>query len=120
MPLIAWCALAYAAGLLGGFALAEREALLFAATLAAVAIAALRLGRGWIGGAVAIATGGLLVAVADGAHERECGRALTALRRWELPIEQPASDGDVARGSISALGCTRRVSVFVESGHGSP
>jgi competence protein ComEC len=120
MPLITWCALAYAGGLLAGFELAERDALLAAATLAAVSIGTLRLHRGWIGGVIAIAAGGVLVALADAAHDQACGRALASRRQWELTVEQSADEGDVARGSISALGCRRRVTVFVESGRGAP
>jgi competence protein ComEC len=120
MPLVAWCALAYAGGLLAGFALAERSGLLAAAVLAGVAVAVLRGRRGWTGGAVAIAAGGVLVAVADAAHERACADALAAGRGWELRVERPAGEGDVARGWISALGCRRRATVFVETGRGVP
>ena len=120
MPLVAWCALAYAGGLLAGYLIAERAALLVAALLAGVVIAFLRLRRGWIGGAVAIAAGGVLVATADAAHERACDRALAAGRRWELRVEAAVAEGDVARGWISALGCRRRATVFVAQGHGVP
>ena len=120
MPLVAWCALAYAGGLLAGFALTERDALVAAATLAALSIALLRTGRGWVGGVTAIATGGVLVALADSAHERACGDALAARRQWELSVERSVADGDVARGWISALGCRRRATVFIESGGGEP
>ena len=120
MPLVAWCALAYAGGLLAGFGLAERDAVLVGVLLAGGAVGTLRLPRGWIGGVIAIAAGGVLVAVADAAHERACGRALAARREWELTVEQSVDAGDVARGWISALGCRRRVTVFVESGRGTP
>ena len=39
MPLVAWCALAYAAGLITGFALPERDALIAVALLAAASVA---------------------------------------------------------------------------------
>jgi len=120
MPLVAWCALAYAAGLFAGFELGEQSALLTAAALAAAAVGALRFGRGWIGGAIAIAAGGVLAAVADAAHERACAQTLGARRQWELTVEQPVDAGDVGRGSIGALGCRRRATVFVESGSGAP
>ena len=48
------------------------------------------------------------------------GRSLAALRQWELVVDRPVDDGDVGRGWISALGCHRRVTVFVESGRGAP
>ena len=120
MPIVAWCALAYAGGLLAGFVLPEHDALLAASVVAALAIAALYLHRGWTGGVVAIAAGGLLVATADAAHDRACARALVARHQWELAVEQSVADGDMARGTISALGCRRRATVFVESGSGAP
>jgi competence protein ComEC len=100
--------------------MAEREALLAAVTLAGASVGLLRRRCGWIGGVVAIAAGGVLVAMADAAHERACGRSLAALRQWELAVDRPVDEGDVGRGWISALGCRRRVTVFVESGRGAP
>src|SRR6188472_1279457 len=121
MPLVAWCAIAYAAGLLAGFALTERDALLAAAMLAALSVGAMRFLRvRIIGGVIAIAAGGVLVAMADAAHERACGVALAARREWELSVEQSVGEGDVARGAISASGCRRRATVFVDSGRGAP
>jgi competence protein ComEC len=120
MPLVAWCALAYAGGLFAGFELGERSALLVAAVLAGATVGALRFGRGWNGGALAIAAGGVLVAVADAAHERACARTLVTRRQWELTVEQRIEEGDVGRGSLAALGCRRRVTVFVEAGRGAP
>jgi competence protein ComEC len=120
MPLVAWCALAYAGGLLAGYGLEQRGAPLVAAVLAGAAVALLRHHRGWIGGVIAIAAGGVLVAIADAAHERACGRSLAARRQWELALDRAVDDGDVGRGWITASGCRRRVTVFVESGHGAP
>jgi competence protein ComEC len=118
MPLVAWCALAYAAGLITGFVLPERDALVAAVMLAAASVVTLRLHRGWIGGVTAIGAGGVLVALGDAAHERACGKALAEGRRWELVVERNVAEGDMARGWISALGCRRRATVFVESGRG--
>src|SRR5690349_14714333 len=120
MPLVAWCALAYAGALLAGFGLGEHGALLAAVVLAGAAAAVLRNHRGWIGGVIVIAAGGVLVAMADAAHERACGRALASRREWELSVDQPVDAGGAGRGSISALGCRRRATVFVESGRGAP
>ena len=120
MPLVAWCALAYAAGLFIGFTLPERDVLVAAAALAGLTVATLRLRRGWVGGVTAIAAGGVLVALGDATHERACGDALVRRRQWELAVERAVADGDVARGWISALGCRRRATVFVESGDGTP
>ena len=120
MPLVAWCALAYAAGLIAGFVLPERDAVVVAAMLAATSMTSLRLRRGSIGGVSAIAAGGVLVALADAAHERTCGAALAARGQWELAVDRSVAEGDVARGWISALGCRRRATVFVESGRGAP
>jgi competence protein ComEC len=120
MPLIAWSALAYAAGLLAGFALAERHSALAAVVLAGIALGSLRARRGWLPGVAAIAAGGVLVAAAESAQERSCAATLAARRSWTLVIERPASEGDVARGVLSADGCHRRATVFVASGHGAP
>jgi competence protein ComEC len=120
MPLIAWSALVYAAGLLVGFALADRQSALVAIVLAGLALGALRARRAWIGGLAAIAAGGVLVAVAEGARERSCAVTLGARHSWTLVIERPVSEGDVARGVLSADGCHRRATVFVASGRGAP
>src|SRR5215210_1407338 len=117
MPLVAWSALAYAAGLLAGFALPERHAAFAAIVSAAFALGAVRANRAWTGGVAAIAAGGVLVAMAEGAQERSCAATLGVLRSWTLRIERPANEGDVARGAISAGGCQRRATVFVASGH---
>ena len=121
MPLVAWSALAYAAGLLAGFTLSERLAALAGTVLAAVAIIALRAGkRTWLAGIASLATAGLLIALAEGARERSCGALLAARHTWTLRVERPANEGDVARGILSIDGCRRRATVFVETGRGAP
>src|SRR5829696_6926956 len=120
MPLIAWSALAYAAGLLVGFAVMERYAVLAAVALAGLASGASRARHAWLGAVVAIAAGGVLVAVAEGAQERSCAARLAVRRTWTLRVERVAVEGDVARGQLSADGCVRRATVFVASGHGAP
>ena len=120
MPLVAWSALAYAAGLFAGFVLADRQAALAILVLTGVALGALRARRAWINAVAAIAAGGVLVAVAETARERSCAAPLGGRRSWTLRIERPADEGDVARGVLSAAGCERRATVFVASGHGAP
>src|SRR5688500_1620579 len=58
--------------------------------------------------------------MAAAAHERTCATTLAGVRRWELRVERSVSAGDIARGSVSALGCRRRATVFVEDGRGAP
>ena len=120
MPLVAWGALAYAGGLLAGFLFAEREGTLVAALAAALAVGATRARRGPIGAVAALGAGGVLVAMADAAHERSCAVTLAAGLRWELRVERAVAEGDVARGWITAMGCRRRATVFVEQGDGAP
>ena len=120
MPLVAWSALGYAAGLLAGFTLDERQTALAGILLAVVALGSMRGKRGWITGVASLAAGGLLVALAEGARERSCAAMLGARRSWTLRVERPVEDGDVARGMLSADGCARRATVFVEEGRGAP
>ena len=120
MPLVAWGALAYAGGLLAGFLLADRESALAATLAAALAVGASWQRCGSIAGVAALGAGGLLVAMAEAAHDRACAATLAGGRRWELRLERAASEGDVARGWLSANGCRRRATVFVEEGRGVP
>jgi competence protein ComEC len=120
MPLVAWGALAYAGGLLAGFLLADRDGALTAALAAALAVGASWQRRGSIAGVAALGAGGLLIAMAEAAHDGACAATLARERRWELRVERAVSEGDVARGWLSALGCRRRATVFVEEGRGAP
>jgi competence protein ComEC len=120
MPLVAWGALAYAGGLLAGFLLADRDGALTAALAAALAVGASWQRRGSIAGVAALGAGGLLIAMAEAAHDGACAATLARERRWELRVERGVSEGDVARGWLSALGCRRRATVFVEEGRGAP
>lgn len=120
MPLVAWSALAYAAGLLAGFTLTERQAALIGILLAGLTLHALRGKSRWMAGAAALAVGGIMVATAEKAREHACASMLGGRRSWILRVERPADEGDVARGTISAAGCSRRAMVFVEAGHGAP
>ena len=120
MPLIAWGALAYAGGLLAGSLLAERDAVPLAVVAAALATAASWVRRGAVGAVAAIGAGGVLVAMADAARERACAATLAGEHRWELRVERAVSEGDVARGWLSAEGCRRRATVFVREGRGAP
>ncbi|MDB4883625.1 MAG: internalization-related competence protein ComEC/Rec2, partial [Gemmatimonadetes bacterium] len=120
MPLIAWSALGYAAGLLAGFSLSERGAIAAAAAIAAVALALLVLDRRWAGAVAALAAGATLLAVADVRRERSCAATLRSLHAWELRVDAPADEGSVAHGELTAAGCKRAATVIVASGHGEP
>jgi competence protein ComEC len=120
MPLVAWSAIAYASGLLAGFVLTERDAMLGSTVLIVAALAVLRMGHRWAAAALVVAAGAVLVASAEASHERGCGAVLAARRRWELRADAPAAAGGVARGMLSADGCTRRATVLVAEGQGAP
>src|SRR3954454_1283141 len=108
MPLVAWGALAYASGLLAGFVVDERDAIALTGLVIAAALIALWMRHQWASATLVVAAGATLVALADARHERGCGYLLALRRSWELRIDAPAATGDVARGMISADGCTRR------------
>ncbi len=120
MPLVAWSAVAYASGLLAGFAFVERVALAISSLVIIAALAALRMERRWAAAALVMAAGAVLIALAEANHERGCAAVLAARRRWELRVDAPAAAGGVARGTISADGCTRRATVLVAEGQGAP
>jgi competence protein ComEC len=120
MPLVAWSAIAYAGGLLAGFVLTERDAFAAAVCLVALALIAQRLRRLTACAVLVVAAGAIFVAVAEARHERACAAVLAARGRWELRVDAPVAGGDVARGALSADGCTRRATVLVADGQGAP
>src|SRR5205085_3355296 len=120
MPRIAWTAVAYASGLLAGFALVEHDAVAMAGLMIVAGLVALWMRHRWAAAALVIAAGAALVALGEGRHERGCAALLAARRRWELRVDAPAAAGDVARGTLTAEGCTRRATVLVAEGHGAP
>src|SRR5262249_27182090 len=120
MPLIAWSAIAYASGLLAGFALAERTAMFVVGAVIVAALAVLRMGHRWVAATLVVVAGATLVAQAEASHERACAGVLGARRRWELRVDAPVEAGGVARGTISADGCSRRATVLVAEGEGAP
>src|SRR3982751_6154053 len=120
MPLVAWSAIAYASGLLAGFVLPDRDAVTATGVLIVAALAALRIRHRWASAALLVAAGATLVAVAEARHERACADHLATRRRWELRVDAPASAGGIARGTITADGCTRRAVVLVAEGNGLP
>ena len=120
MPLVAWSALAYASGLLAGFTLDERWAVVVAIALAAAAAAALYRHRGTVGAVVAIASGATLLALSDVQRDERCASALTALREWRVRVEAHTEPGDVAHGEVEAAGCRRRATLLVADGLAEP
>jgi competence protein ComEC len=120
MPLVAWSAIAYAGGLLAGAVLADHDAIAAAGLLIAAALVAQWKGHRWAAAALIIAAGATLVALADARHERACASMLASRRRWELRVDAHVAAGDVARGTLSADGCTRRATVLVADGRGAP
>ena len=91
MPLVAWSALAYAAGLLAGFTLEEPHAAIAGILLAATALGTVRGRRTWMAGVASLAAAGLLVATAEGARERNLRLLGT---RHEVLVEREAKRGE--------------------------
>ena len=120
MPLVAWSALAYAAGLLAGFTLEARGASVAAALLLVAGLLALRTRAAWRGAVSVLGAAGVLVAAAEVRRDRTCARLLGARSSWELRVDAPAAAGDVARGTIAADGCRRRATVLLASGFAAP
>ncbi|MEO8562605.1 MAG: DNA internalization-related competence protein ComEC/Rec2 [bacterium] len=120
MPLVAWSALAYAAGLIAGFTFDERGAIAAAVTLAACATAALVRGRSTVGAVTALAAGATLLALGDVRREQRCASALVALHEWRVRVEARAEPGDVAHGEIEGAGCRRRATLLVTEGAANP
>jgi len=123
MPLVARTALAVVTGLLAGFSLSERSAILCATVLAAPAFAALfarRPAAGSWGALAAVSAGAVLVAIAAARREHACLTSLATLSEWELRVDAPAEEGGVARGALSGAGCSTRGTVLVASGRATP
>jgi competence protein ComEC len=120
MPLIAWSALGYAVGLIAGFGLPERGAIAAAVMMAAAAAALLISDRRWPGAVAAVVAGAILIALADMRNEQSCAVSLRMAREWELRVDAPVREGDVAHGELAATGCRRRATVLVADGHGAP
>ena len=111
MPLVAAAVLAYAAGLLAGFA----DALPLALAISAVAgIASLGRRVPALGGVALAAGAGALVGTAHAADARTCALALIEQRSWRVVLAASASPGTFVTGR--ARDCDARVALSVERG----
>ncbi|HET7456342.1 MAG TPA: DNA internalization-related competence protein ComEC/Rec2 [Gemmatimonadaceae bacterium] len=115
MPLVTAAALAYAAGLGAGFG---GLSLGIAAALAgAAAAAALRARRGEVAALALVSFCGVAVARAADSRAARCVVLATADRSWRVDLDDDASPGGYARGTLRrADGCALHAALFVGSG----
>lgn len=115
MPLIALAVLAYAAGLIAGFAGAAPVAILVG--IGSVAIAAVR--RSGIQVALgALLVAGAFVALRDSAAAARCRSDATHRAPWHAQLEDAAGPGAFVHAEVRWPGCSMLASVSVERGRG--
>ena len=116
MPLVAWAALAYALGL--AVALSAPLAAALVTTAAALAVAALAGTRRTtaVAAIATLASGGVLVGLAELRMESRCAARLTSAREWRATFDATVHPGAVAHASLSASGCRSRATLLVVAG----
>jgi len=115
MPLVARAAAAYTLGLAIGLCTSTSAATLatLVALLSAVLLVRLRGARG----ALAVGSAaGILVGQAEVARSAHCAAVLTHARAWTTVLETPAVPGAMARGTLSAGGCSSSGAILVSAG----
>lgn len=115
MPLVARAAAAYTVGLAIGLCLDTRTAS-FAIGIALMAAVVLTPRSRAYGALTVVAAAGSLVALADVAQSAHCAAALAHTRAWTVELETPAAPGNMARGTLSAAGCSAPGAILVSAG----
>lgn len=115
MPLVALVAAAYAAGLALGLRLETRWALSSAGIALLVAALLARRRVAWSGMAAILASG-ILVAVADVGRAARCAATLTRAHEWAAVLETSASQGGLARATLTAGSCSSPATMLVSAG----
>jgi len=118
MPLVAWGALAYAAGLLASLSTPIAIALGCAGTAALASIAAVVAERGIASACAALMAAGVLAGIASQAAESRCRTRLAAAISWTVELENAAAPGGIARAMLRAERCEARTLLLVTSGRG--
>ena len=120
MPLVAWAALAYAAGLAVALLVSPPGAIgAIAAAVATCLLAAARR-RPTVAACAAILAAGVFAGVAATDDERDCRARVLGHRAWVVELEERANPGGVARAVTREGGCRVPLTLFVARGEGSP
>lgn len=119
MPLVAWGAVAYAAGLVLGLSSTLAAAVAAVALAAGVAIAALRWRRPTAGACAALLAAGGLHGVGTATADLRCQARLSTLSEWTAELESPATPGGIARATLRVSGCSTRATLLVAQGRAS-
>ena len=113
MPLIAIAVLAYAAGLIAGFASAGVPAIIAGAAYAAIAGAR----RRWMHAALAaLVVAGACVALQSDAHAARCRSDAPHRAPWQARLEDAAAPGAFVHAQVEWSGCAIGAAVSVEQG----
>lgn len=120
MPLVAWGALAYAAGLLGALTRSPRTALAIGAVALATAVAAAIRSRSVVPALGALVAAGILIGLATTVRDAGCTAANARAREWDASFEQAVRAGGVGRVTLTAGACRAPATLLVASGSARP
>jgi competence protein ComEC len=116
MPLVAWAALAFGAGLLVPPNVSAASSLALILASAAGASVAITLHRATTGACLALAAGGILVGLGSEQSTRRCREQARAAPGWNVELATPAAPGGVARGTLVGTSCRLPVTALVSGG----
>ncbi|HET7189960.1 MAG TPA: hypothetical protein VFI52_17525, partial [Gemmatimonadaceae bacterium] len=120
MPLVAWGALAYAAGLAMALS-SPAGGLLFAiAASGGVGLVAAARGLANVAACAGLVMAGGFAGLTTTAGERECRARVLGDRAWTVALAERADAGAVARGVARNGGCRVTVTMFIARGRAAP
>lgn len=119
MPLVAWGAVAYAAGLLIAFAAPSGVAIGALLVALCVAVGSATLGRASAAACAGLVAAGVLAGVGTVSRDRSCRARLMAGAEWRAELESPALPGGAARATLRRGTCGVRATLLVASGRGA-
>ena len=116
MPLVAWAALAFGAGLLVAPHASPTGTMGALLLSIAASLAAGRLHRPAASACLALAGAGVLVGLGSHRDAEWCRRRAGGSRRWVVELATAAAPGDMARGEVLLPGCRVPVTLLVAHG----
>src|SRR4051812_21109873 len=116
MPLVAWAALSYAAGLVWGLAVGPSVAIAAVLLGAAACSIWLAVGRPAVAACAALVVGGVFSGLDAGNADHGCRDRLANLKSWDVVLESPAAPGSVSRAAVNVAGCRMRAILLVTAG----